>query len=222
MLLTLLFLFLATNSALASVPEQINSLPVLDALNRSESPLSNGGKWSALNWATKSSNHATGQDTTAGWGPYDAYSFAAAFTLPPDEINTNVDADLTLRRARDLKRSYWISMQAVIRAARDRDLISMHRYRSLCKQISARGWRLEEPDPLDVERPSVWANALGVHRHMHGYGDEDLASIAKLTAADLAALFPRDFPPCFRVIQGDRTSSVGLRQWSGSGRRAPV
>jgi Zn-dependent peptidase ImmA (M78 family) len=152
----------------------------------------------------------------------EAHAFAAAFTLPPDEFNTNVDADLTLRRARDLKRSYWISMQAIIRAARDRDLISMHRYRSLCKQISARGWRLEEPDPLDVERPSVWANALGVHRHMHGYGDEDLANIAKLTVADLAALFPRDFPPRFRVIQGDRTTSAGLRQRSGSRRGAPV
>src|SRR5881394_2365162 len=73
MLLTLLFLCLGTNSALASVSEQINSLPVLDALNRSESPLSNGGKWSALNWATNSSGHATGQDTTTGWGPYDAF-----------------------------------------------------------------------------------------------------------------------------------------------------
>src|SRR5881394_1686378 len=73
MLLTLLFLCLGTNSALASVSEQINSLPVLDALNRSESPLSNGGKWSALSWATNSSGHATGQDTTSGWGPYDAF-----------------------------------------------------------------------------------------------------------------------------------------------------
>jgi hypothetical protein len=73
MFLTFLFFCLATNSALASVPEQINSLPVLDALNRSESPLSNGGKWSALNWATNSSGHTTGQDTTAGWGPYDAF-----------------------------------------------------------------------------------------------------------------------------------------------------
>lgn len=152
----------------------------------------------------------------------EAYAFAAAFTLPPDEFNTNVDADLTLRRARDLKRSYWISMQAIIRAARDRDLISAHRYRSLCKQISARGWRLEEPGSLDVERPSVWANALGVHRHMHGYGDEDLASIAKLTVADLAALFPRDFPPRFRVIHGDRSPSMHPRRRSGVGRGVHV
>jgi hypothetical protein len=74
MLLTLLFLFLATSSAFASIPEQINSLPVLDALNRSENPLSNGGKWSALSWATNSSGHATGQDTSTGWAPYDAFS----------------------------------------------------------------------------------------------------------------------------------------------------
>jgi hypothetical protein len=71
--LTLLAWGLAASPAVADTAQEINSLPVLDALNRSESPLSNGGKWSALNWATNSSGHATGQDTSAGWGPYDAF-----------------------------------------------------------------------------------------------------------------------------------------------------
>jgi hypothetical protein len=76
---SILFLLIFASFALNATPvfagtaEEINSLPVLDALNRSESPLSNGGKWSALNWATNSSGHATGQDTAAGWGPYDAF-----------------------------------------------------------------------------------------------------------------------------------------------------
>src|SRR4051794_9566446 len=69
--LTFIFLCVPPKSAFASTSEAINSLPVLDALNRTESPLSNGGKWSALNWATNSSGHATGQDATSGWGPYD-------------------------------------------------------------------------------------------------------------------------------------------------------
>ncbi|HZE06435.1 MAG TPA: hypothetical protein VE127_14495, partial [Solirubrobacteraceae bacterium] len=71
--LTLMAWGLAASPAVADTAQEINSLPVLDALNRSESPLSNGGKWSALNWATNSSGHATGQDTAAGWGPYDAF-----------------------------------------------------------------------------------------------------------------------------------------------------
>jgi Zn-dependent peptidase ImmA (M78 family)/transcriptional regulator with XRE-family HTH domain len=134
----------------------------------------------------------------------EAYSFATALMLPADEFDLNVPADLTLRRARDLKRSYWISIQAIIRAARDRGLIDGERYVSLCKQISARGWRREEPEPVDVERPSVWTNGLGVHRHRHDYDDEDLAKIARLSLADLTGLFPTDFSPRFRVLAGRR------------------
>jgi Zn-dependent peptidase ImmA (M78 family)/transcriptional regulator with XRE-family HTH domain len=136
----------------------------------------------------------------------EAYAFATAFTLPAEEFDHNVPADLTLRQARDLKRSYWISIQAIVRAARDRGLISPSRYSSLCKQVSARGWRREEPNPIKVERPSVWANGLGVHRHLHGYDEGDLAGIARLTVADLSALFPNDFPPRFRVLNDKRHS----------------
>jgi RHS repeat-associated protein len=66
------------HAALASSPEvtaeEIAVLPTLDPLNRSESPLSDEGKWSALAWDTSTSGHDTGRDTTGGWGPYDAYS----------------------------------------------------------------------------------------------------------------------------------------------------
>jgi Zn-dependent peptidase ImmA (M78 family) len=136
----------------------------------------------------------------------EAYEFATALMLPREEFDLNIGPDLTLRKARDLKRSYWISIQAIMRAARDRGLIDSRRYTSLCKQVSARGWRREEPDPLPVESPSVWANALGVHRHRHGYDDDDLAAIARLSVEDLADLFPNDIPPRFRVIKG-RTSA---------------
>ncbi|MGH2936649.1 MAG: helix-turn-helix domain-containing protein [Solirubrobacterales bacterium] len=138
----------------------------------------------------------------------EAYAFATALMLPADEFDLNVPADLTLRRARDLKRSYWISIQAIIRAARDRGLIDGDRYVSLCKQISARGWRREEPEPVDVEQPSVWTNGLGIHRHRHGYGDEDLAKIARLNPADLAGLFPTDFSPRFRMLASRRPASA--------------
>jgi hypothetical protein len=52
----------------------LTSVPVIDALNRNESSLSNGGKWSALAWDSATSTHKTGQDTSEGWGPWDAFS----------------------------------------------------------------------------------------------------------------------------------------------------
>jgi Zn-dependent peptidase ImmA (M78 family)/transcriptional regulator with XRE-family HTH domain len=133
----------------------------------------------------------------------EAYEFGTAMTLPPEDFNRYVDPNLTLRRARDLKRAYWISIQAIVRAARDRQLISTSRHTSLYKQISARGWRRSEPDPIPVELPTIWPNALEVHRGRHGYSDDELAQIARLSTSDLSNLFPSDFSPRFRVLRGD-------------------
>ncbi len=59
--------------AFAGTAEEITLLPTLDSLNRSEGVLSNSGKWSALAWDSSDTAHNTGQDTTGGWGPYDAF-----------------------------------------------------------------------------------------------------------------------------------------------------
>jgi hypothetical protein len=58
----------------AGTAEEVNALPNLDPLNRSEEVFSNTGKWGALSWDTSTSGHNTGHDTTSGWGPYDAFS----------------------------------------------------------------------------------------------------------------------------------------------------
>ncbi len=73
--------------AFASMPEEIASLPTLDALNRTESTLSNGGKWSALAWDNSTSGHSTGQDTGTGWGPYDAFSTINGAYWNPAQFN---------------------------------------------------------------------------------------------------------------------------------------
>jgi Zn-dependent peptidase ImmA (M78 family) len=130
----------------------------------------------------------------------EAYDFAVALMLPADEFRLHVRSDLTLRRARDLKRAYWISIQAIVRAARDRDLISAARYASLYKQISARGWRHDEPDPIPVEQPTIWPEALRVHRERHRYGVDDLARIARMTPEALGDLFPKDFSRRLRLV----------------------
>jgi Zn-dependent peptidase ImmA (M78 family)/transcriptional regulator with XRE-family HTH domain len=138
----------------------------------------------------------------------EAYEFAAALTLPASEFNGVIDESLTLSRARDLKRAYRISIQAIIRAAHERGLISKPRYTSLYKQISARGWRRMEPDPIPVEPPSTWPAALDIHKTRHGYGVDDLAAIARLSADDLRNLFPTDLPPSLRLVQTARPRGV--------------
>lgn len=50
---------------------RIPALATLDQLNRIETPLSNGGKWTALKWAT--GTNPPGRDTASGWSPYDVH-----------------------------------------------------------------------------------------------------------------------------------------------------
>jgi RHS repeat-associated protein len=61
---------LVATPAMAGTASEIAALAVTDPLNRTETPLSNGGKWSALNWSA--GTHKTGRDTSTGWSPYDA------------------------------------------------------------------------------------------------------------------------------------------------------
>jgi len=67
-------LALAAVAAPASASEaaEVSAVPVVDPLNRTESSLSNSGKWTALNWS--SGTVKAGQDTTSGWGPSDAFA----------------------------------------------------------------------------------------------------------------------------------------------------
>lgn len=123
-----------------------------------------------------------------------AFSFAAALLLPSSEFDRAVPFDaLTLSNARRLKEAFGVSMQAIIRAAFERGRISQGRYTSLFKQLSARQWRTQEPDPVPVETPQVWPEILRVHRESHGFSDADIAEIARVDEATLGNLFPDDF-----------------------------
>jgi len=125
-----------------------------------------------------------------------AFRFAAALLLPRDSFDHAVPYDaLTLQRARQLKRAYGVSIQAIIRAARSRERISQARYTSLYKQLSARQWRIHEPDPIEVETPKLWPEVVDVHRADHAYSDEELAGIARVAPETLNDLFPDLFAP---------------------------
>jgi len=123
-----------------------------------------------------------------------AFRFAAALLLPAEPFDRAVPFDaLTLQEARRLKRVYRVSIQAIIRAAYDRGRISRSRYTSLFKQLSARQWRIHEPEPVAVEIPYLWPEVIEVHRVEHGYSDADLAGIARVDPVTLNALFPEQF-----------------------------
>lgn len=85
-----------------------------------------------------------------------AFRFGAAFLAPADVIYREIGtkrANIPLPEMILLKRRFGISIQALLRRFRDLRIISNAYYRAWCIEINQRGWRKEEPVPLDEEKP---------------------------------------------------------------------
>lgn len=103
--------------ASATEASDVAAVPVVDALNRSEATLGNGGKWSPLQWATATTK--TGTDYgTSGWGPAvaDAHpKIAGAYwTIAPGSGGNGVlAAGMTLKTSPGIAERYqsvWLDM----------------------------------------------------------------------------------------------------------------
>lgn len=81
----------------------------------------------------------------------EAHQFAGAFLYPANDAEQEITPALSLSEFARIKAHHGISIQAIIRRARDLELITSDRYTSLMMQISHRGWRLKEPVPVGLE-----------------------------------------------------------------------
>lgn len=85
----------------------------------------------------------------------EAYAFAAEFLMPAANIHAELAAEkLSLFRLAELKKKWHVSMQSLLRRARELSVIADRQYRYSMLQISQRGWRVDEPSfDSHVERP---------------------------------------------------------------------
>ena len=102
--------------AFGGTGEEINALPTLDALNRSEESLSNGGKWAPPVWASSPSGHPTGRDNTTGWGPYDSFPTMNGAYWKPSVLTDKPGAAAAVAMeagggAAGTSQSVWLDMQ---------------------------------------------------------------------------------------------------------------
>ena len=95
----------------------------------------------------------------------EAFRFGAALLIPEDAALDAIEAPATLRSLAWAKSKWGLSIAALIRRGHDLRIIDHHRYRSLMKQLSARGWRKTEPVDVATEHPALLPKAL---RLVHG------------------------------------------------------
>ena len=92
----------------------------------------------------------------------EADEFAAEFLLPEDPMRRTLTPQFNLTAAARLKQRWGVSMQALIRRARSLDIITERHYRYLFEQLARRGWRINEPVEVPVERPRTFRKMVEI------------------------------------------------------------
>lgn len=86
----------------------------------------------------------------------EADRFASAFLVPREDFIANVPMIHSLEQLVAYKSRWGVSVSALARTAFDIGVLSDWHYRELCKQISYRGYRTREPQPMDREKSVLW------------------------------------------------------------------
>lgn len=122
-----------------------------------------------------------------------ADTFASELLAPAEEIAPQL-AGLSLRdfpRLLMLKAQWGMSVAALIRRAKDLDLITDRTYRSFQIKLSELGWRTNEPGDVPVETPQTLDRVMQLHVDEHEYNLDELAICARM----LPEKFTRRYQP---------------------------
>ena len=122
----------------------------------------------------------------------EANSFASALLMPTPDILPYLSERITLQRLANLKLSWRVSMQALLYRAKDIGTITAGQSQYLWRQISARGYRKQEPPSLNlpIEKATVLPGIISMHIEDMDYTVEQLSSVLHLFEDDLRIMYP--------------------------------
>jgi len=117
----------------------------------------------------------------------EANAFASALLMPAQEVRSYLSGRLTVQKLASLKPVWRVSMQALLYRARAIGAITANQSQYLWRQISALGYRRNEPPELDfpAEEPGVLPELIRVHIEELDYEVKDLCSVLHVFEDDL-------------------------------------
>jgi Zn-dependent peptidase ImmA (M78 family) len=122
-----------------------------------------------------------------------ADEFASEFLLPADAIRAELkQGRLDLPRLLTLKHRWGVSMVALLRRASTLGVSTDWQYRNLMVEMSALGYRTQEPSGLVRENPRFIPALVAHLRDDRGYHLDQLARVAGLLPDEFARLYLRD------------------------------
>jgi Zn-dependent peptidase ImmA (M78 family) len=121
----------------------------------------------------------------------EADAFASEFLLPAADVRSELKGGLDLNRLIDLKQRWGVSMAAIARRAATLGGISEWQYRNVMVEMSALGYRTQEPGDVDRESPCWVSDLVSYLSKDKGY------STARI--AELVGLLPDEFDVLYQV-----------------------
>lgn len=120
----------------------------------------------------------------------EANEFASAFLMPERNME-NALYDLSFQRFMHLKQYWGVSLQALMRKAKDTGRITERNYRYYQMELSKKGFRKNEPVNLEHfrETPSTLQKLVKVHINELDYTEEELANITGLYVDELQEMY---------------------------------
>jgi len=141
----------------------------------------------------------------------EAFAFAAEFCLPARAMEQELVGPVTLTALARLKLRWGISIASLARRSHELKLITTRHYHYLFQQLSIKGWKVHEPDQLNVpvEKPRLLRNMAEL---VYGFpinyarfaaetylSEQELRSMMSLYA-DRKELAQEDLPPKGKVM----------------------
>jgi Zn-dependent peptidase ImmA (M78 family)/transcriptional regulator with XRE-family HTH domain len=117
----------------------------------------------------------------------EADAFASNFLIHRGDLLSHLSNVVSLSQLVSAKERWGVSVSALARTAFDSQLITDWHYRELCKQMSVRGYRTEEPMGLPRERSVLWKKIFE-ELWRDGVTRESIASELKIPLDEIQSL----------------------------------
>lgn len=118
-----------------------------------------------------------------------ANAFGGAFLLPRDAFTREAPRTPDLRQLLALKPRWGVSVAAMVRRGFDLGIYSEWQYKSAFIEISRRGWRTQEPEPVLREESLAFHKLLRLMAQ-RGEGIREIARVLHVPERDVADLIP--------------------------------
>lgn len=90
----------------------------------------------------------------------EADSFASTFLMPEADVRSRMPRHLSVDLIIQAKKRWRVSAMAMAYRLRSLNLLSLHQYKSICIELTRRGYRAGEPDGILRETSLIWKKIL--------------------------------------------------------------